>query len=289
MAHLRVASYLVCFLVALAPANGVAQSGLGTSSVAEPAQISRLSDVLMIGEVMDVMRTEGLSYGEQMQTEMFGDKGSATWPGIVELIYDGAAMRGRFDAAFSKGLEGKPDAVVAAIRFFDTELGRRILALEVEARRSLLDEAVEDAAKTRVEDMVAAQDPRMEALRKFADVNELIEANVSGALNANLAFFQGLAEVGPKTEDLTEEQMLADVWGQEPEIRAETEAWLFPYLALAYGSLSNEEFQSYIAFSETEAGQALNVALFAAFDAVFSSISRDLGRAAAQQLMGQDI
>ncbi|MEY4698536.1 MAG: hypothetical protein RIT14_2964, partial [Pseudomonadota bacterium] len=50
-----------------------------------------------------------------------------------------------------------------------------------------------------------------------------------------------------------------------------------------------EELQAYITFSETEAGQALNVALFVAFDAVFTPISKALGLAVAKQMQGQDI
>jgi hypothetical protein len=198
-------------------------------------------------------------------------------------------MRSRFDKVFEAELASDPAAVSAILGFFDTQTGKHILELEVEARRSLMDAAIEDAAKARVVDMQAAGDPRIAAVEQFADVNDLVESNVSGALNANLAFYQGLAESGALGEDMTESQMLSDVWGQEPEIRAETEDWLYPYLVLAYGPLSDEELASYTAFCETAAGQKLNRALFAAFDNVFTVISRDLGRAAARQMMGEDI
>jgi hypothetical protein len=88
---------------------------------------------------------------------------------------------------------------------------------------------------------------------------------------------------------MTEAEMLADVWSQEPDIRAETEGWLYPFLALAYEPLSDADIEAYLAFSESQAGQAMNAALFAAFDKVFSDISRDLGRAVAEMLSGRDI
>ena len=69
----------------------------------------------------------------------------------------------------------------------------------------------------------------------------------------------------------------------------ETEDWLFPFLALSYAPLSDAELQGYIDFSRTAAGKKMNTALFAAFDAVFVQISRDLGRAVAQQMTGDDI
>ena len=252
-------------------------------------RIMALSDSLQIGDVIEVMRLEGLDYGRQMESELFPGMGGADWRRIVALIYDTQTMRRRFDATLAAELGGEPDAVAAAISFFGTDLGRRILQLEVEARRSLLDSSVEDAARLRVEEMEAEGNARLDLLRSFAEANDLIESNVLGALNANLAFFQGMAEVGGLAEELTEDQMLRDVWAQEEEIRLETEDWLYPYLALSYGPLEDAELAEYLAFSQTPAGQRLNVALFAAFDAVFTAISRDLGRAAARQMIGKDI
>ena len=124
---------------------------------------------------------------------------------------------------------------------------------------------------------------------RFAKVNDLIEQNVSGSLNSNLAFFQGMAEAGGPGGDVTEDQMLSEVWAQEPAIRVETEDWLFPYLAMAYGPLSDAEIDGYVAFSTTNPGQKLNQALFTAFDRLFTSVSRNLGLAAGRQLLGEDI
>ena len=110
-----------------------------------------------------------------------------------------------------------------------------------------------------------------------------------GAMNANLAFYRGLSESGAFPAEMTEDQMLSDVWAQEPDVRAETTDWLYPFLSLAYQPLSDDQLEAYIAFSETAAGDRLNGALFAAFDKVFTQISYDLGRAAAGQMQGEDI
>ncbi len=257
--------------------------------VQQTAPVPALIETLKIPGILEVMRLEGIDYGAQMEEDLFPSKGGASWASVVELIYEGPSIQRRFEAAFAAELTGRDAEIAEMEAFFGTELGQRILSLEIEARRSLMDEAVEDAAKARAEDMEAAGEPRFAALQKFSDVNDLIEANISGALNSNLAFFQGLAEVGALSEEMTEEDMLMDVWSQEPEIRAETEDWVYPYLALAYGPLSDAEMASYLAFSESNAGQVLNSALFAAFDVLFREISRDLGRAAAKQMMGEDI
>lgn len=251
--------------------------------------IAELVKTLKIADVIDVMRLEGLSYGTEMESDLFPGQGGSSWTTVVELIYDGPTMQARFQDAFAKQLAGHEKDVPAIQRFFGAELGQRILTLEVEARRSLMDPAVEDAAKARVEAMMAETAPRLAALETFSETNDLIEMNVMGALNSNLAFFQGMAEVGTIDQDMSQQDMLMDVWGQEPDIRAETESWVYPYLALAYGPLTDAELEAYIDFSKTGPGQVLNAALFAAFDTIFNAISRDLGRAAAKQMMGEDI
>ena len=181
------------------------------------------------------------------------------------------------------------DDLASMEAFFGSEMGQQILKLEIGARRALLDSDVEDVAKVAWSDMAAEDSPRAAQLRRFAEANDLIESNVMGAMNANFAFYRGMAEAGSFPEAMTEEQMLQDVWGQEPQVRTETESWLFPFLALAYQPLSDADLQSYISFSESPAGQRLNAALFVAFDAVFTQISADLGRAAALQMKGEDI
>ena len=78
--------------------------------------------------------------------------------------------------------------------------------------------------------------------------------------------------------------LLMLAWFQQP---AAGLRW--PYLALAYQPLSDEEMQAYQVFSEAPEGRALNAALFAAFDASFVRISGELGRAVALMVQGQDI
>jgi hypothetical protein len=257
-------------------------------TVPEVAAIQSLPEVLRIGAVIEVMREEGILYGAEMADDLLAGQGGAAWQSAVSAVYDMSEMRRRFDAAFAAALEGSQE--VAAIEaFFVSDLGRRVLALEIEGRRALLDPVVEQAAELAFAEMEAADEPRVSALRAFVETNDLIESNVMGALNANLAFYRGLSDVGGLQDAMPEDQMLAEVWAQEVDLRAETENWLYPYLALAYKPLSDEELRDYQAFSKSPAGQAVNAALFAAFDAVFVAVSRNLGRAAAAQMRGETL
>jgi Uncharacterized protein conserved in bacteria (DUF2059) len=263
---------------------------LAESSVAPVApEISLLSKTLQMDDIVAVMREEGLDYGATLEKEMFPGRGGATWLAVVGGIYDPKTMKERFDARLSQELAAEPEVLKQAVAFFGSAQGQNILTLELEARRALTDDAAEEAAKVKVEDMIAVADPRLEVLRAFAETNDLIEMNVTGALNANLAFYQGLREGGAFGEEMTDDQMLSDVWSQEAEVRGETQTWLFSYLALAYSPLPEADMAAYQAYSETPGGKRLNHALFAAFDAVFNPISHDMGVAAARQMKGDDI
>jgi len=248
-----------------------------------------LTTALRIDDVVDVMRQEGLKYGSDLEEELFPGAGGTRWRAAVDLIYDPATMRRRFDERFSSEIAEDADAIAASMDFFDSERGQRIIALEIEARLALLDDAVEEAAKVAVDEMRAEAAPRFETLTRFAEVNDLIEQNVAGALNSNLSFYRGMSDAGAFGTGMSESDILSDVWSQEADIRAETEDWLYPFLSLAYQPLSDEDMAAYLDFSATDAGQKLNSAVFAAFDSVFSAISYDLGRAAARMLSGQDI
>jgi hypothetical protein len=288
----RLILLLVLGLLPMAVAQGVAaETKPAPHSVwaVDAARISALTDTLMMGQVMAVMRDEGIAYGQTLEDEMFAGRGGERWRNVVAEIYAPDRMRQRFDAALVKELAGSADDLAQIEAFFGSEQGQRVLQLEVDARRALLDTAVEDAAKVAWADMAADKTARADLILRFTLTNDLIESNVMGSLNANLAFYRGMAASGSFPEEMTEEQMLQDVWGQESSVRDETESWLYPFLALAYQPLSDGELAAYTAFSETAPGRRLNAALFAAYDVVFSQISEDLGRAAALQMLGEDI
>ncbi|WP_343078809.1 hypothetical protein [Ostreiculturibacter nitratireducens] len=249
--------------------------------------VAALVQALEMPAILDVMHEEGLGYGEELAAEMFGDAGNAEWQGDVEAIYETGRLGEMFETQFTKELEGAD--LGPMIDFFTSDLGRRVTTLEVSARRAMLNQEVDDAARLALEEALAADDPRIDLVKDFIDAGDLIEANVAGGLNANLAFYRGLVEGGALPYGLSEEEILADVWGQEGAIREDTEDWLLSYLFLAYQPLADEDLKAYTEFSRTEAGVVLNRALFGAFDAMFSDVSFRLGKAAARQMSGQEL
>lgn len=254
---------------------------------AAQADAERLARTLDLPAVLDVMRAEGLDYGADLDAGMLNGRGGPAWAAEVAEIYDVERMRAVVMPRFAAALEGHDTD--AMIRFFASPLGRRIVRLEISAREAFLEEAVEEAARLRLDDMRADAAPRLDRIAAFIAAGDLIEANVAGGLNTSLAFWRGLEAGGSLGRDMTEEDILAQVWGQEPEIRAETTDWLYSYLTLAYEPLSDAELEDYIAFSRSPAGQALNRALFAGFDAMFADVSRRLGLGAARLMAGQEL
>ena len=250
-------------------------------------QIDILYDALKLDEVIEVMRLEGVEYGETLERDLFPGRGGPAWNTSVSAIYVPSNMENRVRDEFSTRMEGVD--LDPLIDFFTSVRGVEIIALELEARRAMMDEAVEEMAEAKMAEMQAEDDPRMVQIEDLVVANDLVETNVVGAMNANYAFYTGLADGGAFGDMLDEGQILSDVWSQEPEIRADTSEWVYSYLALAYQPLSDDDLAIYTALSITDEGRALNAALFGAFDAMYVDISRELGTQAAAFMAGEDI
>lgn len=282
-------------LAGLAPAAAQEPQGAAPAPAQVPAQepaqmaeeAARLTDVLQLPALMEIMQDEGVAYGEELEVDLFPGQGGGDWRASVERIYAPDRLMPIFAEVFAAELEGTDTAAMQA--FFEADPGARAVDLEIAARRALLDDGVEEAAELQLEEMLATESPRLLAIEAFAEAGDLIESNVLGGLNANLAFYRGMIEGGGLPPETSEAQLLADVWSQEDAIREETRDWLFSYLALAYDPMSDADLQAYTEFSAGPAGRALNRALFAGFDAVFARVSYELGLGAARYLAGQDI
>ena len=255
-----------------------------TVPVADKADM--LFQVLLLDDMVSVLRREGLDYGVTLQRDLFPEGGTG-WQGQVSVIYDQTRLAAEFKGSLRKEIPA--EHLDDLLDFFTSELGRQVTQLELSAREALLDDALEQAADEMRDDMLADHPPRLDQLQRFIEVNDLTEANVASALNANLAFYQGLNRGGGFPDPLSEADILRDVWTQEPAIRKETGQWLLSFLGLAYQPLSAADLEAYIAFSETPAGQMLNRAQFAAFDALFADVSQRLGVAAAGHIAGEDL
>jgi hypothetical protein len=266
----------LAFLACLLPAAVRAETG--------PEALFR---ALGMPEILEVMQEEGIDYGESIRADLLQGEGGPGWSAIVSDIYDAGDMGRQMLEGFESRLDGVD--LGPLLEFFGSDRGERIVALEVSARRALLDEETEAAAEAAAAILREERPDRYALLTAFVEVNDLVESNVMGAMNSNYAFYMGLLEGEAFDDSLTEGQILSDVWAQEQDIRDDTEEWVYSYLALAYDPLSDGDIEAYIALSRTAEGRALNLALFGAFDDLFVDISRRLGEGAARFLVGEDI
>ncbi len=258
---------------------------MAVSSTHAETSTEYLAQVLMLDEVTQILREEGLRYGDELNTDMLGQGGGQYFHDQVREIYDPESMQSVVFAALGNLLNEQETA--DSIAFFDTGLGQRILSLENAARVAMADPAIEEIARETYNDLLGTGNERLATVSRFIAVNDLIERNVASALNSNYQFFRGLAEAGGSRE--SEADILSDVWSQEAEIRDDTESWLFSFLLMAYRPLSDDELEAYYIYSETPAGQALNAALFAGFDSMYDLISYQLGQAVARAMGASDI
>lgn len=266
--------------------GGITEADTG-EAVLQP-DLEALLTRMGLYDVLGIMVAEGMQSAPDLEAELFPGQGGAAWMTTAAGIYDRDRLIARFEAALPVDLLSD-DALAELREFFDSDLGGRIVEGELAARRAFLDPDVKDAATAYAQERAAEADPRLDLLTEFIAVNDLVDRNVSGALNSNFAFYHGLSESGAFDQDIPESMMLAEIWSQEPEIRRDTLDWLYAYQLMAYQGLSDADLARYIDVTRTPAGRALNAMLFAGFDVVFEGVSRALGQAAAGFMRGQEL
>jgi hypothetical protein len=258
------------------------------AAAAQPARISdAVLDAMKIEAIFEVMQEEAVASGLELGDSMMPGRDLSGWQlTLTRLNAPGRVLPG-FRDRFAEALpEAQADAI---LDYLEAPLGRRIVELELSARVALNAPDIEEVVLDRLAQMRRSGDPRADAVARFIAVNDLVEANVLGALSANAAFLTGLREGADRPGFLGQGSVLDDVWAQEPEIRAATQDWLEAFVTLAYRPLTDAEMARHIAFSESVPGQALNMALFDAFDVVFAELSRDTGAALARLMNSEEL
>lgn len=253
---------------------------------AQTARAQSVSESYLLPELFDIMAEEGRSSTLSDPSLPENAAGLTGWTRTIAQIYDPERMHDDFVSA----LEGRLDDTTRkeALAFAQSEMGRRILQLEVSARRALLSEEVDEDARMAL--LMAREAPAestpgraLARVQERIEVNNLIELNVSLGLNTSLAYYNGMAEAGWMA-GMAGADLLALVWAQEDAIRTDVTDWAESYFLLAYQPLSAAEMDAYISHAKSPAGDAFNRAMFHAFDDVFVDISRRVGAAMAQQM-----
>lgn len=260
----------------------------GSVFVTEAPALYTMFDAMGLYEVLGIMAQEHVQGAEALEASLFPGQGGASWQREIAAFYSHDRMVSLFEDSFPRDALS-PDHIAVITNFMQSPVGQRLIQGEITARRAFLEEnAVENGTAALVSAM-DAEDVRLQTLLDFNEVNDLIDRNVSGAMNARFAFFRGLLDGGAFDDDMGEDFMLDDVWAQEPIIRQDTIEWLFSFQYTAYSGVENADLQAYVDHSLTDAGQAMISALFVAFDELIGALSYEMGYAAAGYIAGEDI
>jgi hypothetical protein len=244
-----------------------------------------LMDVLQVRELSSILHDEGLEFGATLNRDWLEGQGGPAWSQQVTRIYDAERISEGIRAGLEPAL--KDDVLEDAIAFFASDLGNRIITLENSARRAMTDPQVEEQARAQFEQRQDGDDEHLDQINRIIDAGDLINRNVTSALNSNYHFLRAL--VDGDVYVMSDEEILKDVLSEREDIRADTMSWLGAFLTLAYSPLSIEDLTAYADFSTTPAGTALNTGLFAGFDPLYKDISYALGRAMALNMAAEEL
>lgn len=251
----------------------------------EVAPVDRMMKAMRIADTIEVMREEGRRYGKDVAAEMLPGADTDSWQKTVMRIHDTERMRRLIRQGFETALTTAE--MLEVIAFYTGDPGTDILALEIAARRAFLDPGIEEQARARH----AAEDPEDARLRAQVDQmiadSDLIERNVAGAMNSTMMFYRGMLDGGEL--DMTQDDMLADVWSQEEAFRADSESWLGGFLLMAYDPVPEKDLSRYLSFWQSDAGRALNSGLFMAFDRMYEEVSYLMGQAVAHHMQSEKL
>jgi hypothetical protein len=263
--------------------------GAGPALADRQADLDELVSLMQFSELIEIIRHEGQEYGTTIAEDLLTEVDAENWKTTVAGIYDPNLMmqqvRQGFDAELSQ------TDLAPLLRYYRSDAGREVVRLEITARRAFSDPDVERAARQLLEDLSSEQADLLELVHILIKDSDLIEHNVTGTLNSNLMFFTGLYGGLNQQADtkVSEAEILADVWAQEEETRAETVSWLTAYMVMAYQPLPRDQLEAYAAFFRSPEGRDLNRAIFAGFDRMFEQISYKLGRAVAAHMSSEPL
>lgn len=240
---------------------------------------------LALSDIIEVMRQEGLAQAKDVTGGFLPPTAAAAWQRDLDAIYDANWMKATVAAHFIRELGDADMSTVLA--FLTSPNGKRLVALEVSARQAMSEASIEDAARSLYRDGGDAPDARRDLVAAFIRSNDMVAANVEGALHASFSYYRGLRESGAL--EMSDREIIDEVWATEAETRADTSEWLNAFLLMAYAPLDDAVLAEYSALSETGAGQRMNKALFASFDQMFAEIFYALGLTTGQALQAQHL
>ncbi len=108
-------------------AQAVTPEGKPAQLAVIPVPVLELSLALKVGEVMEVLREEGMASGADLASDLPRGAADPLWSAALSRIYDPAHMEAIFNQSFAQSLAGQGETVEAATAFFASPIGERAL------------------------------------------------------------------------------------------------------------------------------------------------------------------
>ncbi len=266
---------------------GVLFATAGIAAADQSDRIRGIFEDLRQPDAIEILSQEGISNAMVLVDGLIPVDSYDAWRARVAELYDPVALEQEVFETFRAVLVGQD--MTAAAEFYQSELGHRIVDLELEARIDMQDPAIEQLARGAVFSAMSNMPQRLRDVGVFIQTTNLIDRNVAYGLNDSMAFYMGLADGGALDPSWTPDVIRQTVWSEEPFIRSGTMEWMNAYLYRAYQPLSDEEMRIYLEFVQSPAGEVLNNAMYAAYDQAFVRINREMGRFAAELMLSSQL
>ncbi|MFV0367715.1 MAG: DUF2059 domain-containing protein [Hyphomicrobiaceae bacterium] len=251
----------------------------------EPASMARLAEVSGMDKALEGFAAAIATQGDQIiqQGNAIGDPAAflEAWKRAANKSFTGDALK----AGFLKRLGGKfsPDEINAVVDFYQSDLGKRLVAAEVAAGTEARQQEMANLAPSLMEGL--AKDPtRNQELERIATVTNLSETMTSLALNISRAILIGIATADTSDRRMTLDDIAQVMTQQRPTIAKQMEAMTILSLAYAYKDLAIADLKEYGVFLATPSGRKFTAVSIENLDAVLSSASLTFGKLLAAEL-----
>lgn len=191
----------------------------------------------------------------------------------VAAAYSGDRLRASVQRELGAAMSAAE--VAGTLGWLDSELGRRITALEERAGEPE-QQALQDAAAPKL--LAETPPERVLQIRKLLAALRFGESMAAIVLHTSEGIARGLAVEDPAAGEAALDQLRATMEGKRAEIAQSIEEESVATFAFIYRNLTEPELASYLAFIESPVGQRYQLASLAAVDKALAEAAESLGR-----------
>lgn len=196
---------------------------------------------------------------------------------IVLKAFANAYAPLRLSADISTELAGqlKPAAAQESLAWFQSELGRKITALEDTASKSASDSTAMEQAQVLYQRLSPRRAERYEKLAKASDV---AESSAQLLINTSAGTAYGVASTTGAASPRNLDEILSEYARNRTEMTEALRIQFTVLFASAYQSLAETELDQYIAFVESPSGLAFHKAMAVAIDRAMVKATKEAGK-----------